>query len=134
MALPSVGARRLTFALSAVVALALVLGTADISLVAAGVSVPPPLDVIFVALAVAIVVLYDRLRSTVILDELAAVRREMDERDGRLYAALVRRSAESTAEIPRIQARAVATVPAVGLDPKLMELGNRVLRRMADGE
>jgi hypothetical protein len=136
-----VGARRLTIALSAVVALALVLGTADISLVAAGVPVPPPLDMIFVTLAVAVVVLYDRLRSIQILDEVAAVRREitavrtdMDERDGRIYAALVRRSSEpTTVEIPR--PRVVATVPAIGTSGDLVEMPSpttvEAMRRLA---
>jgi len=134
---PLGGVRRLSIALSAAVALAMILGTADVSLVAAGVSVlPPPLNLlIFLALATVIIVLSDRLRSTMVLDELAAVRRDMDERDGRIYTALVRRVQEPiTVEVPR--PRAVGTVAAtpavVGLDPTVLELGRRVSKRMTD--
>jgi hypothetical protein len=136
---PPGGARRLSIALSAAVALALILGTAYVSLVTAGVPVlPAPLNlVLFLAVATAIVVLSDRLRSNMILDEITVLRRDLDERDGRIYAALARqRAADITDELPRPRTRAVVTMPLLpGPSAAVVELPSpstvEAMRRLA---
>ncbi len=143
MAKPPGSASWLTIALAVAVAVTLVLGTTYVSLDLVGAPPPAiPSVLVFLALATTIAVLCAARYVGRILDELAAVRRlvegvrtDMDERDGRLYVALSRRVMEPvTAEIPRPRVRAVATVPAIGLDSKVMDLGARISRRMAEGE
>jgi hypothetical protein len=124
--------------LSAAVALALVLGTTYVCLAVFGAQpLPEPLNLLlFLGVAAAIGELSSARRANKIREEFALLRTEMDQRDGRIYAALVRRVAPEpvTLEIPRPRVQAVAAVPASGLDPKLIQLGDRISRRMVEGE
>jgi len=129
------GARRLAIALSAAAALALVLGTTYVCLAVFGAQpLPEPLNfLLFLGVAAVIGELSSARRANKIREEFALIRTEMDQRDGRIYAALVRRVAPDpvTLEIPR--PRVVAAVPsAAGVDPKVVEIGTRLTRRLED--
>lgn len=127
------GASRLTIALTVAVAFALIVGTAYICLVTVGVHMlPPPLnDLFLLSLVTTIITLTQAWQGSRAREEMQTFRREQDERDGRIYAALARRSGEITAEIPR--PRVVASVPAVvGVDPRVVEIGTRLTRRLDD--
>lgn len=135
------GGSRLAVALTVAVAAALVLGTVYICLVAVGEPMlPRPLNVLlFLAVFTTIVTLAVAWQGSRTREELASLRREQDERDGRIYAALARRSTEITAEIPR--PRVVATVPAVVLSspgvvempsPSTVEAMRRLARRVTE--
>lgn len=92
---PLGGASRLTIALIAAVAFALVLGSTYLSLCLAGEAMPPAPStaIVFLFLMTGIIILTQARFTAQILDRLAVASREQDERDERMYAFLGRRLA-----------------------------------------